>query len=197
MIAVIDSGVANLASVLAALSRLGRTARVTSDAKCVRNADHIILPGVGAASAAMKQLREKGLVDVLRAARQPVLGICLGMQLLFARSEEGEGVDCLGVIGGRIRPLKAAPDLPVPHMGWNRIRVNETGHPLLRGIADGSFMYFAHSFAAPPGDHTVAFARYGERFVAVAAHENYFGCQFHPERSGPAGLALVANFLDL
>lgn len=197
MIAVIDSGVANLASVLAALSRLGQTVRVTTDADIVRDADRIVLPGVGAAAMAMKQLREKGLVDVLRAARQPLLGICLGMQLLFARSEEGEGADCLGVIAGRIRPLKAAPDLPIPHMGWNRIRVSEAATPLLRGIADGSFMYFAHSFAAPPGDCTVAFAEYGDPFAAVVAHENFFGCQFHPERSGPAGLALIANFVDL
>ena len=197
MIAVIDSGVANLASVLAALSRLGQNAQVTTDPQFVRGADHIILPGVGAAAPAMKQLREAGLVDVLRAAKQPVLGICLGMQLLFARSEEGEGVDCLGVIAGRIRPLKAAPATPVPHMGWNRICHENASHPLLGGIADGSFMYFAHSFAASPGNHALAFAKYGERFAAVVAHENYFGCQFHPERSGNLGLDLIENFLGL
>jgi glutamine amidotransferase len=197
VIAVIDSGVANLASVLAALSRLGQNAQVTIDPKFVRNADHIILPGVGAAAPAMKQLCKTGLVDVLRAAKQPVLGICLGMQLLFARSEEGDGVDCLGVIAGRIRPLKAAPTCPVPHMGWNRIRLENAGHPLLGGVADGSFMYFAHSFAAPSGDHTLAFAKYGERFAAVVAYENYFGCQFHPERSGNPGLDLIENFLGL
>jgi glutamine amidotransferase len=197
VIAVIDSGVANLASVLAALSRLGRNAQVTVDPDFVRNADHIILPGVGAAAPAMKQLREKGLVDVLRAAKQPVLGICLGMQLLFSRSDEGEGVDCLGVIAGRIRPLKIAPAFPVPHMGWNRIRVENAGHPLLGGVADGSFMYFAHSFAAAPGDHTLAFAKYGKRFAAVVAYENYSGCQFHPERSGNLGLDLIENFLGL
>jgi glutamine amidotransferase len=197
MIAVIDSGVANLASVLAALSRLGRNAQVTTDPKFVRSADHIILPGVGAAAPAMKQLRATGLVDVLRGAKQPVLGICLGMQVLFARSEEGEGVDCLGVIAGRIRPLKATSSCPVPHMGWNRIRLENDGHPLLGGIADGSFMYFAHSFAASPGNHALALAKYGERFAAVVAHENYFGCQFHPERSGNLGLDLIENFLGL
>ena len=197
MIAVVDSGVANLASVLAALSRLGQTARVTADANVLRTTHHIILPGVGAASAAMKQLRKKGLADALRAARQPVLGICLGMQLLFARSEEGEGTDCLGVIDGRIKPLKPEPGLSIPHMGWNQIHMNKTGHPLLRNIADGSFMYFAHSFVAAESGHAVATAEYGERFAAVIAHENYYGCQFHPERSGPAGLALIANFLSL
>jgi glutamine amidotransferase len=197
VIAVIDSGVANLASVLAALSRLGQNAQITADANFVRNADHIILPGVGTAAAAMKQLRERGLVDVLRAARQPVLGICLGMQLLFARSDEGEGADCLGVITGKIRQMKAAPAFPVPHMGWNRIGIADPGHGLLDNIADGSFMYFAHSFAAPPGNHAVAFAEYGDRFTAAVAYENFFGCQFHPERSGPMGLKLIENFLGL
>ncbi|MGH6888008.1 MAG: imidazole glycerol phosphate synthase subunit HisH [Rhizomicrobium sp.] len=193
----IDSGVANLASVLAALSRLGRAARATADADLVRDADRIIIPGVGAAAAAMERLHGKGLVDVLRAAKQPVLGICLGMQLLFARSEEGDGVDCLGVMAGNITPLKAALALPVPHMGWNRIRTDGTHHSLLRGIADGSFMYFAHSFAAPPGNHALAFAEYGRRFAAVVARENFFGCQFHPERSGRAGREFIANFLGL
>ena len=197
MIAVIDSGVANLASVLATLSRLGQPARVTADASFIRNSDRIILPGVGAAASAMKQLRDTGLVEVVRAARQPVLGICLGMQLLFARSDEGEGVDCLGVIAGRIKPLKASLGLPIPHMGWNRIRTTNPDHPLLRGVEDGSFMYFAHSLAAPADDHAVAFCEYGEPFAAIVAHENFYGCQFHPERSGPIGQMLVANFLGL
>jgi glutamine amidotransferase len=197
VIAVIDTGAANLASVLAALSRLGKSAQVTTDAKLVRNAGHIILPGVGAAATAMKQLRDKSLVDALRVARQPVLGICLGMQLLFAHSDEGEGVDCLGIFMGKISPLKVATGFPVPHMGWNRIYLNSAGHPLLGGIADSSFMYFAHGFAASPGTHALATAEYGERFAAIVARENFFGCQFHPERSGSAGLKLLKNFLNL
>jgi glutamine amidotransferase len=197
VIAVIDSGVANLASVLAALSRLDRDAQVTADPQFVRDADRIILPGVGAAGAAMKQLREQGLVDVLRSAKQPVLGICLGMQLLFARSDEGDGVDCLGAIAGKVRALNANPGFPVPHMGWNRVHFDGGRHPLLESIAAGSFMYFAHSFVAPPGDHAVAFTEYGGRFTAMVTHENYFGCQFHPERSGNVGLQLIQNFLGL
>jgi len=197
VIAVIDSGVANLASVLAALSRLGASMQVTTNPELVREADRIVIPGVGAAAAAMEELRRNGLVEVLRAAQQPVLGICLGMQLLFARSDEGQGVECLGVIPGRIRKLETTPLFPVPHMGWNNIRFDGDAHPLLRGIADSSFMYFAHSFAAPMLDCAVAYAEYGERFGAIVAQDNFFGCQFHPERSGPVGLKLIENFLDL
>ncbi|HEX3667497.1 MAG TPA: imidazole glycerol phosphate synthase subunit HisH [Rhizomicrobium sp.] len=197
MIAVIDSGVANLASVLAALSRLGRRGEVTTDAKLIGKADYIILPGVGAAAAAMEQLRRHDLVDALRAARQPLLGICLGMQLLFARSQESGGVDCLRIIPGTIKALSAAPSLPVPHMGWNRIHHRESGQPLLHGIDDGSFLYFAHSFAASGADHAMAFTEYGERFAAIVSYENFFGCQFHPERSGTPGLRLIENFLRI
>jgi glutamine amidotransferase len=197
MIAVVDSGVANLASVLAALSRLGCSAEVTTNPGIIRSADRIIVPGVGAAASAMEQLQKNGLVDALRVVKQPVLGICLGMQLLFARSDEGEGIDCLGVIPGRIRALKALAACPIPHMGWNEIRVDNSGHPLLKDIADGSYMYFAHSFAAPEGRHTLALAEHGGFFPAVVAHGNYFGCQFHPERSGASGLKLIENFLSL
>jgi glutamine amidotransferase len=197
MIAVVDSGVANLASVLAALSRLGRAACVTADPDQIRTADRIIIPGVGAASAAMARLSKLGLIDVLRAAQQPLLGICLGMQLLFARSDEGYGVECLGVIDGDVTRLSAAPGRPVPHMGWNQIRRDAPSHPLLAGIHDGDFMYFAHSFAAPVGEHALAFAEYGERFSAVVGCGNFFGCQFHPERSGVLGLEFIGNFLSL
>jgi len=197
MIAVVDSGVANLASILAAMRRLDEDAQVTSDAQIIRGADHVILPGVGAAAAAMQQLQEKDLVDVLRTLRQPVLGICLGMQLLFARSDEGQGVGCLEVMPGCAKRLEAAPDRPVPHMGWNRIHADRADHPLLRHVADGSFMYFAHSYAVPAGESALASAEYGETFAAVVARDNYFGCQFHPERSGAAGRQIIVNFLGL
>ena len=197
MIAVVDSGVANLASILAAMRRLDEDAQVTSDAQIIRGADHVILPGVGAAAAAMRQLQAKDLVEVLRTLRQPVLGICLGMQLLFARSEEGQDVSCLEVMPGRAKRLEVAPDRPVPHMGWNRIHADKADHPLLRHVADGSFMYFAHSYAVPAGESALASAEYGETFAAVVARDNYFGCQFHPERSGAAGRQIIENFLGL
>lgn len=197
MIAVVDSGTANLASALAALERLGAKAAVTSDAGRIQRAERVILPGVGAAAPAMRRLREKSLVDVLRALEQPVLGICLGMQLLFTRSDEGDGTDCLNVIPGTVQALDAAPDRPVPHMGWNELKIEDPEHPLLRGVADGTFVYFVHGFAAAIAEHTLASCDYGVRFAAVVARKNYLGCQFHPERSGEAGSRILANFLAI
>lgn len=196
-IALVDSGVANLASVIAALRRLGAEANVTTNAAAIRAASHVILPGVGAAAPAMAQLRSKKLADILRGLTQPVLGICLGMQLLFARSEEGNGVEGLGVMPGTVKLLPAAPDRPVPHMGWNQIKFRQQDHPLLRDVADGSFVYFVHSYAAAVPDITLAAADYGEIFTAVAGYKNFFGCQFHPERSGAVGSQILKNFLSL
>lgn len=197
MIAVVDSGTANLASVTAALERLGARADVTSDAARIGRAERVILPGVGAAAPAMRRLREKNLVEVLRALEQPVLGICLGMQLLFARSEEGSGTDCLDVISGTVRALKAAPNRPLPHMGWNELSMETPHHPLLDGIADGTYVYFVHGFAVPIAQHTLASCEYGTRFAAMVAEKNFFGCQFHPERSGAAGSRVLKNFLAM
>lgn len=197
MIAVIDSGVANLASVMAALSRLGVEAEVTADAAKIRAASRVILPGVGSAAAAMQQLRAKKLVDVLRNLTQPVLGICLGMQLLFARSEEGGGAEGLGILPGTVGLLSSSPDHPVPHMGWNRLTLRQPAHPLLKGVAEGSFAYFVHSYAAPESDITLATTDYGDNFAAIIGHKNFFGCQFHPERSSTAGKQILANFVGL
>ena len=197
MIAVVESGTANLASVTAALERLGAKAEITSEPARVRSAERVILPGVGAAAPAMRRLREKNLVDVLRALEQPVLGICLGMQLLFTRSEEGGATACLDLISGTVQPLEAAPDRPVPHMGWNALKIEKRDHPLLRRVADETFVYFVHGFAAPAGKHTLASCEYGVRFAAMAAEKNFFGCQFHPERSGEAGNRILANFLEM
>jgi len=198
-VAVVDSGVANLASVMAALQRVGSGAEITSDADHIRTAERVILPGVGAAAAAMQQLRRKGLVDVLRGLTQPVLGICLGMQLLFARSHEGkEGpVECLGLIPGDVEPLPASPEKPVPHMGWNQLSLRRPDHALLRGIGDGSFVYFVHSYAVPTTDAALATTEYGQTFASVVGFDNFFGCQFHPERSGKVGAQVLRNFLDL
>jgi glutamine amidotransferase len=199
MIAVVDSGVANLTSVMAALERLGVPAEVTADVARIKNADRVILPGVGAAAPAMARLKAKNLVDTLRGLTQPVLGICLGMQILFTRSHEGKGepVACLGVMPGDVKAMKASPDAPVPHMGWNQITPKQADHTLLRGIEPGSYVYFVHGYAAPVGDTTVATADYGGTFAAIVGHRNFFGCQFHPERSGEVGSKVIANFLSL
>lgn len=196
MIAIIDSGVANFASVEAALARLGAQAVVTADIDVITRADHVILPGVGAANAAMAALTAKGLVPVIQGLRQPVLGICLGMQLLFSRSEEGEQA-CLNIIEGQVRKLPSGPERPVPHMGWNQLTVLQSNCPLLRGVRTGDRVYFVHSFAAPVAPTTAASAVYGADFAAVVQSDHVFGCQFHPERSGEVGARILKNFLEL
>lgn len=201
MITVIDSGVANLASVMAALHRLKADAVITSDAATIRKASHVILPGVGAAQPAMAQLESKKLVEAIRALTQPVLGICLGMQLLFTGSEEGakdEGVtSCLNVIPGVVLRMAGTADMPVPHMGWNQLKLVKPEHPLLRGVKSGDFVYFVHSFSVPVGEVTLAATDYGGDFTAVAGHKNFFGCQFHPERSSAVGNRILENFLGM
>ncbi len=196
-LAVIDSGVANLASVMGALKRLNADAVVTSDAQVIRAASRVILPGVGAASAAMAQLDAKKLSDVIRTLTQPVLGICLGMQLFYERSEESGGCQGLGIIKGNVKQLPAKQGMPIPHMGWNQLLLCVKKHPLLRGVTSGSFVYFVHSFAAPISDATLASCDYSEAFTAIVGYKNFFGCQFHPERSGAVGNRILQNFLDL
>ncbi len=193
-LAIVDSGVANLTSVSSALRRIGIDAEITDDANKIRSASRVILPGVGAASSAMAQLQAKGLPDVLRKLTQPVLGICLGMQIMFEKSEENGGCECLGVIPGHVVRLRTKSDMPIPHMGWNEVRLRAPDHPLLRGVEDGAYFYFVHSFAAPVGASTLASCDYGETFTAIAGHENFVGCQFHPERSSSAGRRILENF---
>ncbi|MGE3624141.1 MAG: imidazole glycerol phosphate synthase subunit HisH [Bdellovibrionales bacterium] len=198
MIAVVDSGVANLTSVMAALSRLGVEAEITSDAGRIRKADRVIVPGVGAAGAAMTQFKHKNLDTVLPALTQPVLGICLGMQLLFTCSHEGSiPVPCLGILPGNVRALPAGPETPVPHMGWNSLTPTQLGHPLLQGIDKGSYVYFVHSYAAPVSDTTLAATDYGVPFTSIVGSHNFFGCQFHPERSGVVGARMLENFMRI
>lgn len=194
-VAIIDSGGANIASLLFALERLGFDASLTTDARSIRRADRVILPGVGAAADAMQRLRDSGLVDVIRALQQPVLGICLGMQLLADASEE-EDVDCLGIIPGVVRRLPVAESFPVPNMGWCPVtRVAAT--PLLDGIDDGSYFYFVHSYALPPSAFTLATADHAGAFSAVVGRDNFVAAQFHPERSSADGARLLRNFLGL
>lgn len=194
-VAIIDSGGANIASLRFALGRLGTEAELTRDPVRVREADRVLLPGVGAAADAMARLVDAGLEPVIRALSQPVLGICLGMQLLLEGSAEGE-VDCLGVVAGRAEMLDAAPDVTVPHMGWNRTW-RTADCPLLDGIEDGAHFYYVHSFALQPGPHTVAIATHGRPLTAVVRRGNFYGTQFHPERSGTAGARLLRNFLTI
>ena len=198
MIAIIDSGGANIASVTFALERCAAAATLTTDAEMIASADKVILPGVGAAPVAMAQLQKAGLVDCIRGLTQPVLGICLGMQLLFERSEEGDTA-LLGLIPGTVGAFQPAPGLSIPHMGWNRLlpTAGAAANPLLEGIDDGAHVYFVHSYFAPVSGDTVAACRYGAEFTALVAHGNFMGAQFHPERSGPIGARILQNFLEL
>ena len=194
-VAVIDSGGANLASLEFALERLGAEAHVTSDAAEIAAAPRVILPGVGSARDAMQRLRSAGLATRLPALTQPVLGICLGMQLLFQHSEEGP-TDCLGVLPGAVQRLHGEPVLPVPHMGWNSLRMLRDD-PLLEGLAAGEYLYFVHGYAAPVAAATVATASYGVEVAAVVRQGNFWGTQFHPERSARPGARILANFLRI
>ncbi|MGY3896151.1 imidazole glycerol phosphate synthase subunit HisH [Aeromonas enterica] len=200
---IIDTGCANLASVRMAFERLGVQPLVSSQAADIENADKLILPGVGTAVAAMKNLNERNLVPLIRAAKQPLLGFCLGMQMLAEASEESMGtdgssetlIDCLGIVPGKIRLMEVGK-LRLPHMGWNQIEHDET-HPLLIGIPSGSYFYFVHSYALEVTDATLATCDYGTPFTAIVGRDNFFGAQFHPERSGSAGARLLKNFLEL
>ena len=193
-VAIIDSGGANIASLVYALDRLGHTATLTSDAATIRSADRVLLPGVGAAADAMDRLRAARLVDVIRSLRQPVLGICLGMQLLADASEE-EDVDCLGIIPGIAKKLSHSRGHPVPNMGWCPLE-SVAEHPFLPGIGDGDYFYFVHSFAVPVSEFTLASSRHAEPFSAIFGKDNFIAAQFHPERSGAGGARLLKNFLE-
>ena len=192
-IAIIDSGGANIASLTYAFQRLGVAAELTTSAEVIRGADRVILPGVGAARDAMSRLTELELVDVIRGLTQPVLGICLGMQLLAEASEE-EDVECLGIVPGIARKLQGDTSCPVPNMGWCAITARQS-HDALESIDDGSFFYFVHSYALPVSNHTLATANHTEPFSAMVRHENFVAAQFHPERSSVNGSRLLANFV--
>lgn len=194
-VVLVDAGGTNIGSVRYALRRLGVDAPLTADPATIRAAEKVILPGVGAAGPAMARLRALGLVDLLRGLTQPVLGVCLGMQLLCAHSEEGE-VDCLGLIPATVRRLAPAPGLRVPHMGWNRLHALRA-HRLLDGVADDAQVYFVHGYAVPAGEYTLATVEHGGTFSAMLAHRHFFGMQFHPERSATVGARLLRNFLAL
>jgi len=194
-LAIIDSGGANIGSVMHALNRLGAEPVFTADADTIRAADRVLLPGVGAAGAAMSHLRQLGLTQCIRELQQPVLGICLGMQILFEKSEEDDTA-CLGIVPGTLKKMKASQGIRVPHMGWNTISVTR-GDPLLAGLPDEPWFYFVHSYCAPVGDGTLATCLHGEPFTAIVRQGNFCGAQFHPERSARSGARLLANFLEM
>lgn len=190
-LAIVDIGCGNIGSVHMAFERFGLDPLVTGSPDEIASADKVVLPGVGAAGFAMEQIAARGLGELLTNLEQPVIGICLGMQLLFERSEE-EDVACLGVIPGQVRKLRPEPGMPVPHMGWSRLSVRDEGF----GLRDGDYVYFAHSFACDDGPASVATADYGRAIPAAVRHRNYSGVQFHPERSAEAGARVLRSFLD-
>ncbi len=192
-VALVDCGGANIASLRFALERLGAEARFTRDAGEIRDAGRVILPGVGAAGSGMARLRAAGLERLIPCLEQPVLGICLGMQLLHQGSSEDD-TPCLAVIPGRVERLEASPGCAVPHMGWNRV-VRRGKSKLLDGIADGAWFYFVHSYAAAPHANCVGETEHGAGFASVVQRNNFLGVQFHPERSGRNGQRLLRNFL--
>jgi glutamine amidotransferase len=194
MIAIVDYKMGNLRSVENALRRLGADFVVTADADVIRRADKVLLPGVGNAAEAMENLRAADLVDVIRSLRQPVLGICVGMQVMCRHSEEGD-VDCLGIFDARVKRFTPSPEVKVPHMGWNKIGNLET--KLFKDLEGGSYVYFVHSYYPELCPDTIATATHGVMFSAALKYENFYGTQFHPEKSGDVGERIISNFLKL
>ncbi len=201
-IAIVDYGVGNLFSLSSSLTAIGANAAVTSDAAVIKSADRIILPGVGAFADAAAKLRESGLDRIIcreAAAGKDIMGICLGMQMLFEKSYEYGEYDGLGLIPGRVIPMEGyIPDgLKIPHIGWNPLIFKGERHPLLRYLDEGDCVYFVHSyFAADCDDSVIATAEYGRELTAAVARDNVMGCQFHPEKSGPVGLAILKAFCE-
>lgn len=193
---IVDTKVANLASVGFAFDRLCITSKVSDDPAEIASADRVLIPGVGAAPYAMRKIEEAGLLDTLKGLTQPVLGICLGMQLLFETLEEGgQTVDGLGLVPGHVGTLDT-DDLPSPHMGWNTLS-DLKDDPITSDLTEGDYAYFVHSFAASVSSNTIAASTYGQSFTAITRHENVRGCQFHPERSSATGAAILKAFAQL
>ena len=190
-LAIVDLAYGNIGSIELAFERLGITPVLSADPDEIAAADRVVLPGVGAAGHAIGRIGQLGLRDCLKSLAQPALGICLGMQLLFDRSEE-DGAECLGIVAGEVRALEPAAGRPVPHMGWSKVEVFATD----LGLRSGDYVYFAHGYAADPGAATVASADYGREIPAVVRRGNWLGAQFHPERSGEAGARFLKAFLQ-
>ncbi|MGB2078999.1 MAG: imidazole glycerol phosphate synthase subunit HisH [Vibrio sp.] len=199
-VVIIDTGCANVSSVRFAIERLGYQVSISADPDVILGADKLFLPGVGTASEAMKNLADRDLIRLIKQVKQPILGICLGMQLLGRLSHENilgktSHIDCLGICDGDVVKLDTQ-DLPLPHMGWNTVRA-EADHPLFAGISQDSYFYFVHSYGMPVGDYTIGQTDYGTSFSAAIQIGNFYGVQFHPERSSQVGAKLIENFLNL
>lgn len=196
MIVIIDCCGTNISSVQAAITRLGKESIFSHDKEVIKSASHVILPGVSTANMAMTRLKKYGLVDLIPQLKMPVLGICCGMQILYDYSAEGD-VDCLGIIPGKVIALPHSNGLAIPHMGWNQLELIAPQNPLLKDIKRDSYCYFVHSYASPVADETLAATEYSMAFSAIIQHKNFYGVQFHPERSGVVGATLLKNFLEL
>lgn len=194
MIAIIDYRMGNLRSVKNALGRLGAEYTVTADPNIIKCAERVLMPGVGNAAQAMQNLREAGLCNVIRELRQPVLGICVGMQVMCRHSQEGD-TECLGIFDSKVKRFSPQEGIKVPHMGWNRI--NNLEGKLFKGIPAGSYVYYVHSYFPQLCTDTIATTSYGEMFSAALKYENFYGTQFHPEKSGDIGEMIIKNFLEL
>lgn len=194
-IVIIELGCANTASIQFAFERLSTETKLSSNPDDISHADKLILPGVGAASFAMSRIHQLGLYDIIRKYERPLLGICLGQQLLFEASDEGN-TQCLGLIKGRVKKMIATDNLVIPHMGWNEIQ-NIKPDPLTHNIAEDDYAYFVHSYACPIGAETLATCSYTDDFAAMVRRDNIWGAQFHPERSSEVGAHILRNFLKL
>lgn len=194
MIAIIDYNMGNIRSLGNAISRLGAEWVLTPDHEAIRRASHVILPGVGNAAEAMENLKRLSMPDLIRSLRRPVLGICVGMQVMCRHSEEGDA-ECMGIFDAKVRRFRESEDIKVPHMGWSRISNLES--KLFKDIEKGSYVYFVHSYYAPLCPDTIATARHDGMFSAALKYENFYGTQFHPEKSGDVGECILRNFLEL
>jgi glutamine amidotransferase len=195
-VAIVHLGAGNTASVQFALERLGADARITADPVEIAEAERLVLPGVGAAGYAMERMAALGLTDLIKGFERPLLGLCLGQQLLFAESEENGGATMLGFIPGRVTRMPVRDDLPVPHMGWSQLH-GLKDDPLLQDVNEGDYAYFVHSYVCPDTEATIACAAYGTEVPAMVRSGNRWGCQFHPERSAKAGARILKNFLEV
>lgn len=196
MIAIINTGGANIASITNALDRQECQWTLTQDAELIKKADKVILPGVGAAKDCMRNIEQAGLVELIRSLKQPVLGICLGMQIMYEYSEEGD-TQTLGLIPGKVKQIPKFEGLSLPHMGWNQLQWKDKTNPLALDLDEPTWVYFVHSFYAEANEFSIASCEYGIQLTAAVNKDNFWGCQFHPERSAGAGATILKNFLRL
>ena len=194
-VAIVDSIGSNLASLIFALNRIGSSFEITDEIDVLNKASHIILPGVGAAKNAMTKLKQRKLIDEISKLTKPTLGICLGMQIFMDTSDEDDA-KCLGIISNTCRPFENNRDYPVPHMGWNKVRFNRDS-VLTKNLKDDDYYYFVHSYYVPICTETIGVSSYPIEFSAVVQKDNFFGTQFHPEKSGLSGSKILQNFVSL